>query len=42
MRSWEEMCRNNGIILAADSVICCGAPDDGVLAELAELGRALA
>ena len=42
MRSWEEMCRNNGIVLAADSVICCGAPDDGVLAELAELGRALA
>ena len=42
MRSWEEMCRNNGIVLAADSIICCGAPDDGVLAELAELGRALA
>lgn len=42
MRSWEEMCRNNGIILAADSVICCGAPDDGASSELMALGRALA
>lgn len=42
MRSWEEMCRNNGIILAADSVICCGAPDDAASAELMKLGEALA
>ena len=42
MRSWEEMCSNNGIRLACDSVICCGAPDDGTSAELMELGKALA
>ncbi len=40
MRSWEEMCSNNGIRLACDSVICCGAPDDGTSAELMELGKA--
>ena len=42
MRSWEDTCRNNGIVLAADSVICCGAPDDGAKAELAEIGKAWA
>ena len=42
MRSWEDDCRNNGITLAADSVICCGAPDDSASAELANLGKALA
>ena len=42
MRSWEEMCSNNGIRLACDSVICCGAPDDGTSDELMELGKALA
>lgn len=42
MRSWEEMCRNNGISLAADSVICCGEPNDSANSELVELGKALA
>ena len=42
MRSWEEMCGNNGIKLVADSVICNGAPDDAVSGDLAELGKALA
>lgn len=42
MRSWEETCRNNGIVLAADSIICCGSPDDSTKAELAEMGKILA
>ena len=42
MRSWEDMCRNNGIITVSEGVICCGAPDDGASSELMELGKALA
>lgn len=42
MRSWEETCGNNGIVLAADSIICCGSPDDSTKAELAEMGKILA
>ena len=42
MRSWEETCGTNGIVLAADSIICCGSPDDSTKAELAEMGKILA
>lgn len=42
MRSWEETCGNNGIVLVADSIICCGSPDDSTKAELAEMGKILA
>ena len=42
MRSWEEMCRNNGIVTVNEGVICCGAPDDGASEELMDLGKALA
>ena len=42
MRSWEDMCRNNGIITVSEGGICCGAPDDGASSELMELGKALA
>ena len=34
--------RNNGIVLVADSIICCGSPDDSTKAELAEMGKILA
>ena len=42
MRSWEEMCRNNGIVTVNEGVICCGAPDDSASEELMDLGKALA
>lgn len=42
MRSWEESCAQYGISLTADSVICCGAPDEAGEAECEALGRALA
>lgn len=42
MRSWEDTCRSNGISLAADSVICCGAPDENAVSQLKELGAVLA
>jgi len=42
MRSWEEDCSAAGIKLAAESVICCEAPDDTALAACRDLGAVLA
>ena len=41
MRSWEERCREDGILLAADSVICMETPDDEALEQCRSLGAAL-
>lgn len=41
MRSWEEDCSAAGIKLAAESVICCEAPDDTALAACRDLGAVL-
>ena len=42
MRSWEDKCKEDGAVLAADSVICNSAPDDDALAQCQALGKALA
>ena len=42
MRSWEGRCQSAGAFLACESVICCEAPDDAVLAACEALGKALA
>ena len=42
MRNWEETCREDGAVLAAEPVICNDAPDDSALAECNALGKALA
>lgn len=42
MESWEERCKEHGIALAADSVICCEDPDDDAVANCKALGAALA
>ena len=42
MRSWENTCREDGAILAYDSVICQEAPDDDAVNACQELGAALA
>ena len=42
MRIWEETCRNDGAVLACDSVICNEAPDAEAEAACAALGKALA
>ena len=42
MRTWEEDCKNAGINLVCDSVICCEAPDDDALAACKALGKKLA
>ena len=42
MRSWEARCAENGITLAADSVIVNEAPDENGLAACRALGAALA
>ncbi len=41
MRSWEETCRNDGAVLACDSVICNEAPDDEAITACQCLGAAL-
>ena len=41
MRSWEEVCRNDGAVLACDSVICQEAPDEEGEAACRALGEAL-
>lgn len=41
MRNWEDRCREDGIELVSDSVICMEAPDDAALEECRALGRAL-
>ena len=42
MQEWESRCQEDGITLAADSVICQDAPDDDALANCQELGKKLA
>ena len=42
MQSWEQDCCDSGLSLVCDSVICCGAPDAGVMDSLRAMGRQLA
>lgn len=42
IRNWEETCKNDGAVLACDSVICNEAPDAEGLAACRTLGKALA
>lgn len=42
MRAWEQTCRDHGAAPDAESVICCGAPDDDAREKLRALGAALA
>ena len=41
MRSWEEKCQNDGVALAADSVICNEEPDDEAQTACIELGKVI-
>ena len=41
MRSWEEKCQNDGVALAADSVICNEEPDDEAQTACIELDDVL-
>ena len=41
MRNWEDTCRDNGAVLACDSVMCQEAPDDEGEADCRSLGAAL-
>mgnify|MGYP004568450421 FL=1 len=41
MRNWEDRCREDGAVLACDSVICNDAPDDDTVASCKALGAAL-
>ena len=41
MRSWEELCANDGMKLVCDSVICNETPDEEALAACRSLGAAL-
>ena len=42
MRNWEKDCDDAGINLVCDSITCCEAPDDDVLAACQAMGRKLA
>ena len=42
MRSWEDTCRDNGAILACESVICQEQPDEDALEQCRTLGSQLA
>lgn len=42
MQSWEDTCKGDGAVLAADSVIANDAPDDDALSQCKALGAALA
>ena len=42
MRDWEADCVASGVSRAAESVICCEAPDDDATAALQALAKALA
>ena len=42
MRAWEARCAEKGIVLAADSVTVCEAPDEDGIAKCKALGAALA
>lgn len=41
MRTWEERCAQDGITLAAESIICCEEPDEDALTQCQALGAAL-
>ena len=41
MRNWEETCKSDGAVLAADPVICNDAPDDDAVSACKALGAAL-
>ena len=41
MRTWEARCRETGITLCAESVICCEAPDGDAEAKCKALGASL-
>lgn len=41
MRNWEDDCKEAGIELACDSVVCNEAPDEDAIAACKELGAAL-
>lgn len=42
MRNWDEICRNDGAVMACDFVICNEAPDDEAIDACKALGKALA
>lgn len=42
MRTWEDTCKNDGAILACESVICNEEPDDEANEACEALGKALA
>lgn len=42
MRNWEDDCREVGIELACNSVVCNDAPDEDAITACKELGAALA
>ncbi len=42
MRNWEQICTDDGAVLACDSVICNEAPDDDAVEACKALGKALA
>lgn len=42
MRNWEDDCREAGIELVCDSVVCNDAPDEDAITACKELGTALA
>ena len=42
MRNWQDECREAGITLVMDGVICNEAPDDEAVANCEALGKALA
>ena len=42
MRHWESTCKEDGAVLACDSVICNDAPDDDVIEACKSLGASLA
>lgn len=41
MRSWQEDCQQAGILIAAESVIVMGEPDEAAKAECEKLGQAV-
>lgn len=42
MADWETRCKNDGAVLAAESVICMETPDDEAVEKCKALGKALA
>ena len=42
MHNWEDKCKEDGAVLAADGVICQEEPDDDAVENCKALGKALA